>query len=1083
MPPRKRAAEDDGAGPTTRSAKAPKTEQASPAKGRGGRGKKGPKANMAASTFKARALPLHINITHTPPVLADDGTVSVASTDPGFVGTTTLVPSTFATGSYGWKGSKRLTIELENPNAEGGEDKEKEKVHVMLTINATVMGSKGAKEEEEGAEGEAEAETKEEGAEEAAEEEAEKAVEEAVAADESKDENKVDGEAKQSTGESMEGVKEGEDEMLADDAYTSYADDDDELEDWPGDPRTPSRRFHRRARTTDDEGDGEGDEDDDILYGDDLDADDADEPSQGFATHTAFDAYFKLASKPARTSSNVFSALLSPVPPEDVAPVLAAPHARAAAPALWADARMCRAAYRRFRTELAEGFNLLFYGCGSKRTFLNGFAAWLAEEGGHVVVANGFQPSFAFRDLLGAIERVPGVLEEDGAESGSGSGSAGGLDAQVQRIHAFFSRPAHELAGEDADANADEDEDEGEGEGEDEGPPHLYIIAHNIESAAFRAPKHRSALALLALAPRIHLCASFDHVVGTPLRWSLSEIFARKPAPSTSSTTPSSSHGPTQDATTTTHTAAVGVAPKRGFAWLWHDLTTLAPYDFELAYADPSVLTGASALRGAKAPAASSAYGVGVGAAGGAAGMGPGGAGAMTETAARHILASVTQKAKKLFVLLGTKQLEVMDASAANAQSEQQAVGAGAGEGEGAYDYDRLFAAARDNFVAQNDTALRALLGEFRDHGLVVSVQGAGGAGGGEALWIPLRREALLKVVADLKAEGAGWGCVCIDTDMCDMVHCCEPGYEHTRDRKHTDNKIQAYERRRQIHNISSVPSQAHSRSTSSSLRLSSATRSSSVLAACHSLSSSQSSTNGAHVHFVPSGRIYPSAGFSGAPSLFACVRTTTPSSTKRRFISSCCCAAAAAARRSDASKRRYCGKYAICGGPASGANTTGRTSTKSAASSSSASSSPSAACSARIRPRVTADASHPARSSGRLARTRASGRNVMFVGVKLCAGFCPRRRCCRPPGDEADLGLPGEEGLGAPGGDHLRLEDAREGGPVGFGEVAQERLELGEGGRAAAAAAADRGRVEHVWGHVREELRALLRELAERPG
>ncbi|KAI0323313.1 hypothetical protein GY45DRAFT_1332619 [Cubamyces sp. BRFM 1775] len=209
MPPRKRAAEDDGAGPTTRSAKAPKTEQASPAKGRGGRGKKGPKANMAASTFKARALPLHINITHTPPVLADDGTVSVASTDPGFVGTTTLVPSTFATGSYGWKGSKRLTIELENPNAEGGEEKEKEKVHVMLTINATVMGSKGAKEEGEGAEGEAEAEAKEEGGEEAAEEEAEKAVEEAVAADEGKDANKVDGEGKQST-EAMEGVKEGE---------------------------------------------------------------------------------------------------------------------------------------------------------------------------------------------------------------------------------------------------------------------------------------------------------------------------------------------------------------------------------------------------------------------------------------------------------------------------------------------------------------------------------------------------------------------------------------------------------------------------------------------------------------------------------------------------------------------------------------------------------------------------------------------------------------------------------------------------------------------------------------------------------
>ena len=86
-------------------------------------------ANMAASAFKARALPIHVNITHTPPVLADDGTVTLASTDPGFIGTTALVPSTFATGSYGWKGNKRFTVELENP--EGGE--EKEKVHVILT--------------------------------------------------------------------------------------------------------------------------------------------------------------------------------------------------------------------------------------------------------------------------------------------------------------------------------------------------------------------------------------------------------------------------------------------------------------------------------------------------------------------------------------------------------------------------------------------------------------------------------------------------------------------------------------------------------------------------------------------------------------------------------------------------------------------------------------------------------------------------------------------------------------------------------------------------------------------------------------
>ena len=85
-------------------------------------------ANLAASAFKARALPMHINITHTAP---DDAATSGASADPGFIGTSTLVPSTFATGSYGWKGSKRFTVEL--PSPEGAEGEEKEKVHVMLT--------------------------------------------------------------------------------------------------------------------------------------------------------------------------------------------------------------------------------------------------------------------------------------------------------------------------------------------------------------------------------------------------------------------------------------------------------------------------------------------------------------------------------------------------------------------------------------------------------------------------------------------------------------------------------------------------------------------------------------------------------------------------------------------------------------------------------------------------------------------------------------------------------------------------------------------------------------------------------------
>lgn len=83
--------------------------------------------NIGATAFKAKALPLHINITHTPPA-ATEGTTEVAQTDPGFLGSSTLIPTSFNTGSYGWKGNKRLTVELEN-----SESGEKEKVQVMLT--------------------------------------------------------------------------------------------------------------------------------------------------------------------------------------------------------------------------------------------------------------------------------------------------------------------------------------------------------------------------------------------------------------------------------------------------------------------------------------------------------------------------------------------------------------------------------------------------------------------------------------------------------------------------------------------------------------------------------------------------------------------------------------------------------------------------------------------------------------------------------------------------------------------------------------------------------------------------------------
>lgn len=97
------------------------------------------KAALSPEDFKAKALPLHVHITQTPPKLdeSNEEQAAASTSDAGFLASIALQPSTFSTKSYGWKGSRRITIPLE-----GGADGET--VNVMININATVAGSKDA---------------------------------------------------------------------------------------------------------------------------------------------------------------------------------------------------------------------------------------------------------------------------------------------------------------------------------------------------------------------------------------------------------------------------------------------------------------------------------------------------------------------------------------------------------------------------------------------------------------------------------------------------------------------------------------------------------------------------------------------------------------------------------------------------------------------------------------------------------------------------------------------------------------------------------------------------------------------------
>lgn len=381
-------------------------------------------------------------------------------------------------------------------------------------------------------------------------------------------------------------------------------------------------------------------------------------------SRTGFDQYFTLNAKASKTSANVFSDRLPPLTSHEYTDAIRSSDAKSLR-VPWLQSAQ-QQLFPRFLTQLDEGFNILMYGAGSKREVLNALAVYLNSKKRDVFVVNGFNPNASLKDLLMTIENMPAL-------QGYPSSSGPGMEAQARRIHKFFS--------------------------DNDNIRHISIVVHNIDSPSLRHPKSQSCLSLFASCPRIHLVASADSIA-FPHLWSFTDIFSRKSAA----------------------LSTADITSSGGYAWLFHDLTTLAPYDFELAYADRSSLKGASQTKRAQRDLSSTST-----------------TALVSETAARHILASVTDKAKKLFVLLGTKQLELMEGiSTANMDPQQLA-----------FNYSMLFNMAREDFIATNDTAMRALMGEFKDHGLMVSV--AQGGGGNEAVWIPLRKDALLKIIQEQK--------------------------------------------------------------------------------------------------------------------------------------------------------------------------------------------------------------------------------------------------------------------------------------------------------------------------------------------
>ncbi|GAA5890274.1 hypothetical protein JCM8208_002759 [Rhodotorula glutinis] len=496
--------------------------------------------------------------------------------------------------------------------------------------------------------------------------------------------------------------------------------------------------------------------DSDQSDGDDAFRDD-DDPAT-FVTASAGDAYMLYSTQTTKTSDTLLSTSVDPA--FTLSSYAATLHKFDKMPhdglQLYRDASAARVEraqlkFARWLWELDQGFNLVLTGLGSKRTVLNSFAE-RARSRGHVVVVNGFDTAATVVDLVTALEDLvrlqggraaQGDEDEDDASAtatttprkrkrgataaastpSKAKGKAAGAYSAARPVSALESRVRRLCASVQSSSASLKP---------------IYLVLHSLDGPSLRLPKHISLLALLAAQPRIHLVASIDHV-RAPLLFPTALATSRPPIASSSSS-------PGDPAAADLHLQF------RAFTFLYHDVSTHLPYDVEVSslgtlstLLPPSVFPPLSASLD---PTASS-----------------------LAQSATHVLASVTDRARRLFNMLGQEQVRVAEGLPRELERGMKLAGAGPSGAEAekapvvAMSLNSLKDKATDALIATHPDQVDGFLSEFKDHGVVRSSRAAPDVvegvndddeddeareEGGEWVWIPLAREALEEVLEEL---------------------------------------------------------------------------------------------------------------------------------------------------------------------------------------------------------------------------------------------------------------------------------------------------------------------------------------------
>jgi origin recognition complex subunit 2 len=338
--------------------------------------------------------------------------------------------------------------------------------------------------------------------------------------------------------------------------------------------------------------------------------------------------------------------------------------------------------YAQWENELLNGYNLIFFGHGSKRLLLDDLVATRLEKLGHCMVINGLYPGLTIKDVLLEIE----MSFSDIKSCPISPDATTALEKAASRIYAYF-LPEMALPNTIIFPTSTKP---------------LFLVLNNIDSPGLRTPKSLAVLSLLAASPRIHIVTSFDHV-NTPILFS-----------TTATTTPKHNYP--------TGSWAGTPLSSRGFSWAWHNATTFAPYTLEIEYAKQATVFVV---------------------AGGAGGE------TVTEEGALRVLHSVTTNARRLFKLLLQRQIAAIPESAEADDAVLLTLRTSTAP-TFAMDGDLLQKTAREKMIATQEERFNALMGEFKDHGLVVEFGTQEEGGRGRWTWVPLGRGALVRLVESM---------------------------------------------------------------------------------------------------------------------------------------------------------------------------------------------------------------------------------------------------------------------------------------------------------------------------------------------